>query len=109
MNYNDCRAYFLTFEGVRETRPFKPNVYVYKIQAKMFGLLSDSLDYDFINVKCDPNLALELRRRYDSVKPAYHMNKKHWNTIILDNSIPAKYIKAWIATSYHLVLSKIQK
>ena len=109
MDYNDCRTYFLTFENASETTPFGPNAYVYKIHGKMFGLLSNRLQYDFINVKCEPTLALELRRLYDSVQPGYHMNKKHWNMIILDDSIPAKYIQEWIEASYQLILSKIRK
>jgi len=62
-----------------------------------------------INLKCDPERAVELRERYDCVKPGYHMNKMHWNTIDLDNSIPDKLIYNWIDHSYELIVNKLKK
>lgn len=106
MNIETIRLYCLEKECVAETLPFGPDVLVYKINNKAFLLLPlDSEDLRF-NVKCNPELALELREQYASVLPGFHMNKKHWNTIIVDGSIPSKLIKEWIDHSYELVVGK---
>jgi len=79
---------------------------VFKINNKVFLLLPlDAEDLRF-NVKCDPDLALELRERYPCVQPGFHMNKKHWNTIVVDGSVSFKQIKEWIDHSYELVKGK---
>ncbi len=76
-----------------------------KRQERYFALVN--LDGDLsINLKCDPALALELRERYSSVTPGYHMNKKHWNTVMLDGTVPDKEIFSWIDHSYNLITRK---
>jgi predicted DNA-binding protein (MmcQ/YjbR family) len=108
MNIETLREYCLSKPEVEETLPFGPDVLVFKVNSKAFLLLPLDTEELLFNVKCDPELALELREQYTSVLPGYHMNKKHWNTIIVDGSIPAKRIKEWIDHSYELV-SKSKK
>ncbi len=97
------REYCLRKTGVEETLPFGPNVLVYKVKGKIFLLLSLESDPLQFNVKCDPELALELREQFDFVVPGYHMNKKHWNTVFLDGRATAAQVKEWINHSYELV------
>lgn len=74
----------------------------------MFALTDLDL-FVSINLKCDPDEAIELRERYPAVQPGYHMNKKHWNTILMDNSIPDRNLKEWIENSYQLVRASLPK
>ncbi|XVJ67247.1 MAG: MmcQ/YjbR family DNA-binding protein [Lacibacter sp.] len=106
MNIESIREYCLSKEGAEETLPFGPDVLVYKVNNKAFLLLPLDTDTLRFNVKCDPELALELQEQYEAVQPGYHMNKKHWNTIFVDGRIPAKLIHEWIDHSYELVKGK---
>lgn len=103
MNLENIRAYCLKKKGVTESLPFNEDTPVYKVMGKMF-LLSNLTPPVSINIKCDPEFAVELREKYDAVTPGYHMNKLHWNTVILDGSIPDKYIYKWINHSYDLIV-----
>src|SRR6188474_2382692 len=108
MNIETLREYCLNKAGTEETLPFGPNTLVYKINGKVFliaGLDETPLSF---NVKCDPDRAIELREEFPCVLPGYHMNKKHWNTIIVDGSVSSKQLKDWIDHSYELV-SKAKK
>ena len=87
---------------VTEGMPFGDGVIVFKTRGKIFLLLPLDIHPQSFNVKCDPELAIDLRERYESVQPGYHMNKKHWNTIVLDGSIATREIKAMIDHSYDL-------
>ncbi len=108
MNIEEFRAYCLLKKSVTESFPFDDTTLVMKVLNKMFALAN--LDGDLsINLKCVPEKALELREQYPAVLPGYHMNKKHWNTVMIDNSIPDALIKEWIDDSYNLVLSKLPK
>lgn len=89
--------------------PFGPDTLVYKVNGKIFLLTSLDQEQVQFNVKCDPAKAIELREEYASVLPGYHMNKKHWNTIVVDGSIPGKIIREWIDHSYDLVLTGNKK
>jgi predicted DNA-binding protein (MmcQ/YjbR family) len=102
------RAYCLSRKGVTEELPFGPDTLVFKVMGKMFAL-TDITDFASINLKADPEKAIELRERYEAVIPGYHMNKKHWNTILLDGSVPEKLIKAWVDDSYELVAAGLTK
>jgi predicted DNA-binding protein (MmcQ/YjbR family) len=103
MNIESIREYCLSKPGVEETLPFGPDTLVFKVNGKIFLLMAiDETPVQF-NVKCDPEKALELREEFASVVPGYHMNKKHWNTIIVDGSVPGKQLKEWIDHSYELV------
>lgn len=102
MNIEILREYCISKENVTESFPFGDDTLVFKTANRIFVLAN--LDGDLnINLKCDPLLATELRERYLSVVPGYHMNKKHWNTIYVDGSIPDKEIFSWIDHSYNLV------
>ncbi|MBK6936160.1 MAG: MmcQ/YjbR family DNA-binding protein [Chitinophagaceae bacterium] len=105
MNIETIREYCLSKPGAEETLPFGPDTLVYKIAGKIFLLMGlDSEDLSF-NVKCNPDKALELREDFPCVLPGYHMNKKHWNTIVVDGSVSVKQLKEWIDHSYELVSS----
>jgi len=97
------REYCLSKKNVTEGLPFGEDTLVFKVKGKIFALAN--LDGDLsVNLKCDPSYALELREKYRSVIPGYHMNKKHWNTILLDGSVPDKEVFSWIDHSYDLVI-----
>jgi predicted DNA-binding protein (MmcQ/YjbR family) len=107
MNIESFRKYCLKKRGVTEEFPFDENTLVFKVMGKMFAL-TDLFDLPFtINLKCDPERAIELRERYDSVQPGYHMNKKHWNSVIADHSIPENELLEMIDHSYQLVADKL--
>ena len=106
MNIEILREYCLSKKDVTESLPFGDDTLVFKRKEKIFVLAN--LDGDLtINLKCDPALALELRERYSSVIPGYHMNKKHWNTVHADGTIPDKEIFEWIDHSYNLVYPSV--
>jgi predicted DNA-binding protein (MmcQ/YjbR family) len=102
----DVIDHFLSKPGAEESMPFGPDVLVYKVAGKMFAL---AIPDDFparINLKCDPERAIELRDRFPSILPGYHMNKKHWNTVLLDGGVPPALIREMIDHSYSLVCPK---
>jgi len=109
MNIESLREYCLTKEGAEETLPFGPDVLVYKVCGKIFLLFSLDEDPLQFNVKCDPELAIELREQHPCVLPGYHMNKKHWNTIVVDGSVSSKQLKEWIDHSYNLADRPVSK
>jgi predicted DNA-binding protein (MmcQ/YjbR family) len=110
MNIEQLQEYCLRKPGVEETLPFGPDTLVYKVNGKVFlltGLDSHPLQF---NVKCDPDKAIELREDYpQNVLPGYHMNKKHWNTIIVDGTLSNKQLQEFIDHSYELVKGKKKK
>lgn len=109
MNIESIREYCLLKPGVEESLPFGPDTLVFKSSGKIFLLTSlDSEELRF-NVKCDPDKAIELREEFSCVLPGYHMNKKHWNTIVVDGSASSNQLKEWIDHSYELVNSKKKK
>ncbi len=97
------------YPEVEETTPFGPDVLVFKVCGKMFALTSPDQFPTKVNLKCDPNRALELRDEYDAVQPGYHMNKKHWNTVTLDNSVPSRLISEMVDQSIRLVVQRLKK
>ena len=103
MNIETLRDYCLSRPDAEETFPFGPDTLVFKVGGKVFLLVGlDSEDLRF-NVKCDPDNAIELREEFPCVLPGYHMNKKHWNTVVIDGSVSDKRLKEWIDWSYDLV------
>jgi predicted DNA-binding protein (MmcQ/YjbR family) len=105
MNVEILREYCLKKDNVTEGFPFGEETLVLKVKGKIFALIN--LDGDpSLNLKCDPSFALELREKYSSVTPGYHMNKKHWNTIILDGSVPDIELFSWVDHSYDLIKGK---
>lgn len=109
MNIETIRNYCLQKPNVEESLPFGPDVIVFKVNNKMFLLLPLDTDVLQFNVKCDPELVLELREQYICVQPGYHMNKKHWNTIIVDGTVSSSKIKEWIDQSYNLIIKSRKK
>ena len=109
MNIETLREYCLSKEGVEESLPFGPDTLVFKVSGKMFLLTGlDEVQLSF-NVKCDPEKAVELREKYACVLPGYHMNKQHWNTIVVDGSVSTSQLKEWIDHSYELVKASLPK
>lgn len=109
MDIEQLREYCLSKKQVEETTPFGPDTLVYKVGGKLFllfGLGNENLRF---NVKCDPDKAIELREEFSCVLPGYHMNKKHWNTIVVDGSVSSKQLKEWIDHSYNLVVESLSK
>ena len=106
MNIEEIRAYALSLPNVSEEFPFGNDTLVFKINNKIFLLASLSSDVLQFNVKCDPEKIIELRERFSSVLPGYHMNKKHWNTIVVNGELSASQLKNFIKDSYDLVTKK---
>jgi predicted DNA-binding protein (MmcQ/YjbR family) len=109
VDIDTIREYCLVKPGkVKEDMPFGEDTLVFRVQGKIFILISMMARPLSINLKCDPEKAIELRERYESIKPGYHMNKKHWNTVVLDGKIPTKEVLAMIDHSYNLVLGSLK-
>jgi len=108
MNIEQLREYCLTLPDVSEHFPFDETTLVFKVNGKMFAL-TDLEGPLSVNLKCNPEKALELREQYPSVKPGYHMNKVHWNTVEIDGSISDKLIIEWIDHSYKLIAKPRKK
>jgi predicted DNA-binding protein (MmcQ/YjbR family) len=107
MHLDEIREYCLSKPGVEEALPFGPDVLVYKVKGKLFLLTGFDNDPVQFNVKCDPEKAIELREEFpDTVLPGYHMNKKHWNTVLVNGILSTKQLKAMIDESYALVAKK---
>src|SRR5436853_7223436 len=109
MDTVEFREYCLTKSDVTEGMPFGETVLVFKVAGKMFALVSLDEVPTTANLKCDPDLALDLRDRYEQVRPGYHMNKKHWNTVEIDSGIPGVELRKMIDHSYDLVVSRLPK
>jgi predicted DNA-binding protein (MmcQ/YjbR family) len=108
MNIEELREYCLIKKGVTESFPFDETTLVFKVMDRMFALTDLEADLS-VNLKCNPEKAMELRERYPSVIPGYHMNKKHWNTVLIDGSIPDSLIYFWIDHSYELVVQGLSQ
>lgn len=109
MKLDTLRTYLLAKKATTEETPFGPEALVFKVVGKMFALIAWQEVPLSITLKCDPDLALTLRNQYNAIKPGYHMNKKHWNTITLDSSIPDDEISGMVDHSYNLVVSGLNK
>ncbi|NVO08365.1 MAG: MmcQ/YjbR family DNA-binding protein [Bacteroidales bacterium] len=108
MNIEELREYCISKKGVTEGFPFDEVTLVFKVGGKMFALTN--LDGEpSVNLKCDPEKAIELREQYSAIIPGYHMSKLHWNTVYMDRSLPENLIKELIDLSYQLVLASLPK
>jgi len=105
MNIESLREYCISKKNVTESFPFGEDTLVFKRDGKIFALVNLGGDLS-INLKCEPGYAIELRESYPSVTPGYHMNKKHWNTVQIDGSVPDREIFSWIDHSYERVTRK---
>jgi predicted DNA-binding protein (MmcQ/YjbR family) len=107
MDIESLREYCLQKKGVREEFPFGDATLVFKVEGKIFLLAGlNNLPLQF-NIKCDPEKVMELRERYTSIQPGYHMNKRHWNTILVDGSLPEKMLRSMIDDSYELIINSL--
>lgn len=108
MDIESFRTYCLSKPGVTEHLPFDNRTLVFKVGGKMFALC-DLESFDGVNLKCDPERAIELRERYSSVVPGYHMNKAHWNTVKVDGDVTGRLLHELIDHSYALIVSSLPK
>ena len=108
MTIDSYRQHCLSKPGVTESFPFDGATLVHKVAHKMFALTS-VIFFARINVKCNPAQALHLREKYEGIIPAWHMNKKHWNSILLNGEFTDQQIFQWIDDSYTLVVAKLPK
>jgi predicted DNA-binding protein (MmcQ/YjbR family) len=109
MDLADFREYCLAKPDGIEGTPFGETVLVFKVGGKMFALLALDEVPTTANLKCDPDLALDLRDQYEQVRPGYHMNKKHWNTVEIDTGIHDAEVRKMIDHSYDLVVKSLPK
>lgn len=108
MNIVEFRDYCLSFKGITEELPFDNKTLVFKVMGKMFAL-TDIDEFDFINLKCEPEKCLELREKYEGITPGYHMNKKMWNSVSTKSDVSDSKIKELINISYDLIVQKLPR
>ncbi|MES2626380.1 MAG: MmcQ/YjbR family DNA-binding protein [Pseudomonadota bacterium] len=109
MNYANAKAYLLSKPEAAEDYPFGAEAAVFKIRGKMFALLIEVKGAASLNLKCDPDEALALRDIFPAITPGYHMNKKHWNTVQLDGTVPRGELERMIDNSFMLVIKGMPK
>jgi predicted DNA-binding protein (MmcQ/YjbR family) len=103
------RRVCLSFAGSEETFPFSPDTSVFKVAGKMFALSRLGSQPLSVSLKCEPALAEELRAAHPAISPGYHLNKRHWNTVVIDGSLPEQMIADMIEDSYDLVVSRLPR
>ncbi|TAJ13558.1 MmcQ/YjbR family DNA-binding protein [Marinilabiliaceae bacterium JC017] len=108
MNIEELRSYCLSKKGATEDLPFDEVTLVFKVAGKMFALTTLNAELS-VNLKCVPEVAIELREQFAEVIPGYHMNKKHWNTVDLTGNLSDKQVHEWIDHSYDLVVAGLPK
>lgn len=109
MKNKSLHEYLMALPETELDYPFGADIHVYKIQGKIFAIYFNDKEGEGINLKCDPVLAEQLRSVFDEVKPGYHMNKKHWNTLNLTRTLPMSEVFRQIDHSYDLVVKKLPK
>lgn len=108
MNIEHFRKYCLDKKGVTEDFPFGEDTLCFRVSEKIFAITSFSIPF-YVNLKCDPEKAIDLRERFEEVQPGYHMNKKHWNTVTFDGSLSEKLLKEMTDDSYNLIVKGLTK
>ncbi len=109
MNIEDLRVYCLNKPGVTEGFPFGETTLVFKVMDKMFALMALDANPFYVNLKCLPDKAIELREQHPAIKPGYHMNKQHWNSVYVDGSLSNDLIRQLVDDSYTLIVEKLPK
>ena len=109
MKVEEAIAYCLSKKEAKETYPFDEETLVFKVAGKMFGLVYDMEGRQGLNLKCDPDLSQVLRQQYEDVFPGYHMNKKHWNTVLFNGDVPDEEIINLVDISYEIVVKSLKK
>ena len=107
MNIEEIREYCISKKTVSENFPFDDKTLVFKVGSKMFALIG--LDNDFINIKCEPELAIERREEFEEITAGYHMSKKHWNSVCYNKNLSYDFVKQMIDESYDLVFNSLTK
>jgi len=107
MNIEEIREYCISKKGVTESFPFDKTTLVFKVGNKMFALAG--LTSNYVNLKCEPELAIERREEFSDITPAFHMNKKHWNSVVYNNIIKPNSVKEMIDESYNLIFKSLTK
>ena len=108
MNIEEFRDYCIAKKGVTEETPFGPDVLVMKVMNKMFALCGID-EFNYINLKCDPDRAIDLREQYHAVQPGYHMNKRLWNSVYVNDDVPDEMVYQMIDDSYNLIVASLTK
>ena len=109
MNIEEFHAYCLSKKGVEETFPFDKVTLVFKVMGKVFAITGLDNEVFEVNLKCDPEYAIELREEYEQIYPGFHMNKKHWNTVRFEEGLDDRLLYELIDHSYDLVVKKLKK
>ena len=108
MYLDELREYCLSKKGTTEDTPFGPETLVFKVMNKIFAITGID-EYEFVNLKCDPEYAIELRERHAGIKPGWHMNKHHWNSVMTDGTVPENLFKELVDHSYDLIVKSLPK
>ncbi len=108
MNRDEVFAFCLDLPAAEETYPFGDEVAVFKVDGRMFALVSLG-EQPVVNLKCDPSRALELRAAYAGIRPGYHQDKRHWNSVDLDGSVEGEVVRGLVEDSYDLVVAKLPR
>ena len=109
MDWTTVRSLCLGLPGAEETFPFAPGMSVFKVAGKMFALSREDAEPRSVSLKCEPLLAQQLRAAHPAITAGYHLNKRHWNTVVLDGSIPDQMVGEMIEDSYDLVVSSLPR
>lgn len=109
MEITQCRQRLLAMPAAELDYPFGPDAEVFKVRGKMFALLFRRQGKECLNLKCDPHEALMLRDIFPAIQPGYHMNKKHWNTVVLDGTVPAGELARLMEASWALVVAGLPR
>ena len=105
----DLRTLCMSFAGAEEMYPFSPDASVFKVRGKIFAIAHLSAQPPRISLKCEPELAAQLRNDHPAITPGYHLNKRHWNTVVADGSVPEQLLRDMVEDSYDLVVSALPK
>ena len=105
----DLRELCMGFGGAEETYPFSPETTVFKVRGKIFAIAHLDAEPPRISLKCEPELAVQLRGDWPAITPGYHLNKRHWNTVVADGSVPERLMHDMVEDSYDLIVSALPK
>ena len=108
MHLDELREYCLQKKGTSEDTPFGPETLVFRVMGKIFAITGID-EYEFVNLKCDPERALELREEHLGIKPGWHMNKQHWNSVMTDGSVGENLFKELVDHSYDLIVASLPR
>lgn len=109
MTPDALKAACLGLNGATETFPFNPETSVFKVGGKIFAISSLDADPPSVSLKCDPEVAVQLRAAHEEITPGWHLNKRHWNTVRLDGSLPERLVREMVEDSYDLIVSKLPR